>query len=161
MRAVAVLLMMVAGAALLGLAQTLISRGLCPEYFIVHGLSTIGVAAVLGVVIGIPLSIAARVGRRPLRRPQSLLRPICVWMIFTGLGTLVGSFLAWNVAASGGLKLSEPLASQVPQASHAAFIALDLANVARNLLGGSAGAVMVLLVWRSREYGTGPQFARR
>lgn len=160
MRGLTVIVMMASTSLVLGLIQTGMSLVLCPEYVEVRWSTMLVEAIVLGMIIGIPLAFAARAGRRIKRRPGSLRRPLLIWLILTGLGTLAGGVLAWNLAAGGGLTLSEPLATRVPAERHAIFIALDLSNGARLLIGGAVGAVMILLVWRSREYGTGPHFER-
>lgn len=164
MRAILIIILCIVSAICYGIIHDQITARICVEYFtighppIFHTDSPTlqgfgwGVIATwwVGLILGVPLAIAARIGHRPKRSPMSLIRPIAVLLTIMGmcaaLAGLLGFILARNVAAI----LMGPIAGQVPKNRHVAFL-IDLwMHNASYLFGFFGGIVLVVKTWRSR-----------
>ena len=99
----------------------------------------------VGLMLGLPLALAARVGGWPKLGPGQLLKPLAVLLVSLGALALVAGLAGWIAAQQGWVWLVGPLAERVPQAKHVAFLADLWAHLA-SYLGGFLGGV-VLCVW--------------
>lgn len=104
----------------------------------------------VGAILGVALAIAAGVGGRPERRPESLLRPLALLMAIAGLCAALAALVGWQLAESGAIWLVEPLASQVPPEKQSRFLSAGAAHLASYAVGFVGGAVLIWRVWRSR-----------
>jgi hypothetical protein len=104
----------------------------------------------VGLLIGVPLATAARIGSRPKRSAFSLIRPMAVLFTCTAvLATLAG--VAGYVAASNRwVRLVGDLAGDVPRERHVPFL-VDLWAHSASYIGGFVGGIILMAwVWRSR-----------
>jgi hypothetical protein len=104
----------------------------------------------VGLLLGIPLAIAARAGRRPPREVRSLVRPVVALLVVMGTCALLAGLAGLGLGQSGVVFLLEPLASQVPRERHASFLADLWAHSASYFVGFVGGLVVIARVWRSR-----------
>jgi hypothetical protein len=148
-----------------GVLHDQITANICVEYFTIGhppifgtddptllGLGW-GVLATwwVGVILGIPLAGAARLGNRPKRTAISLIRPLAVLMIISALCAALAGFVSALLARAGLIGLLEPLASEVPKAKHVAFLSDLWAHSGSYLSGFIGGGLIILHVWRRRR----------
>jgi hypothetical protein len=165
MKAVQIVGLCVAAAVAYGVVHDQVTARLCVEYFTVGhepvfgtddppllGLGW-GVLATwwVGVLLGVPLALVARVGRSAKRSPQSLVRPIAWLMAVTAVSALAAGVLGWQLARAGSVVLVDPLASDVPAEKHVPFLAALWAHSASYLIGFVGGLVVIVRVARARR----------
>src|SRR6185312_3701484 len=105
----------------------------------------------VGLILGLGLAIAARGGSRPPRSVTSLIGPVAELLAITAIAALAMGILGYALAQLGLIELVNPLASDVPQRKHAAFLADLWAHSASYFVGGVGGIVVMIRVWRSRR----------
>ncbi len=152
---------------LYGIVHDQVTARICVEYFTIGHAPLFdttsptllalgwGVAATwwVGVILGIPLGLAARVGCWPKRTAVQLIKPIAVLLLVCGACAAVAGGIGNRLAANGKVWLLEPLASRVPQDRHVAFITDLWVHSASYLVGLVGGIVLIVsvLVSRARE----------
>lgn len=104
----------------------------------------------VGLLLGIPLGVAATRGPRPRRSAGSLVRPIAILLGVMAIVSFVAGVLGYFLAKNALVFLVEPLATRVPADRHVAFIADLWAHSASYLVGFIGGIVLIVRVWRSR-----------
>jgi hypothetical protein len=109
----------------------------------------------VGVILGLPLAAAARLGKRPQQSAASLIRPLAVLMIVSALCAALAGYIGALLARAGWILLLEPLASEVPRAKHVGFLADLWAHGASYISGFIGAGVMILHVWRRRRSKSG------
>src|SRR5262245_37831442 len=110
----------------------------------------------VGLGLGILLACAARAGNRPQRSIESLVRPVVLLMLVTGLSALIAGLSGWAIASRGWVVLLKPLASKVPPEKHIAFLADMWAHSTSYLVGAVGGGIVCVRVWRSRSHVPAP-----
>jgi phosphoglycerol transferase MdoB-like AlkP superfamily enzyme len=105
----------------------------------------------VGLILGIGLTIAARLGSRPKRTCVSLLKPIFHLIVMTafiavGCG-IVGAF----AASRGWVFLLEPLKSLIRPDRQVNYLAVLWTHSASYLVSGLAGLQLIIQTWRSRR----------
>jgi hypothetical protein len=169
MRFAAVVLLCVVAAVAYGVIHDQVTARVCVEYFTIGhppvfgtddptllGLGW-GVIATwwVGVLLGVPLAVAARAGAWPKMSAAELVRPIAAMLLVVGVFAVIAGVLGHVAAGRGWVRLVEPFASRVPAGRHVAFITDLWAHLA-SYAGGFIGGI-VLCVWvvrrRRREVG--------
>jgi hypothetical protein len=164
MQTAAIIALCIASAVVYGVVHDQITARVCVEYFTVghppvfHTDSPTllgvgwGIIATwwVGLLLGIPLAIAARAGRRPRRDVRSLVRPIFTLLAVMGVCALLGGIAGFILASIGAIHLVEPMASDVPRDRHARFLADGGAHLASYFVGLVGGIVVIVRVWRLR-----------
>ena len=164
MRGIVIVVICVASAVVYGILHDQITARVCVEYFTIGhppvfdttsptwlGIGW-GVIATwwAGLLLGVPLAIAARAGRRPKRSVRSLLRPIVRLLFIMAVCAAAAGFAGVFLAKCGIFVLVEPLASRVPVDKHVAFLGDLWAHSASYLVGFVGGVAVIASVWRSR-----------
>lgn len=104
----------------------------------------------VGLLLGIPVAIAARAGKRPKRDARCLVGPTARLLVVMGVCALISGIIGFVPARRGSLFLVEPLSELIPLEKHAAFLA-DLRAHSMSCLAGLVGGLVVIgSVWRSR-----------
>ena len=166
MQAAAIIALCIASAVAYGIIHDQVTARVCVEYFTVGhppvfptesptllGLGW-GIIATwwVGLLLGVPLALAARAGRRPKRGVRSLPRPILsLLVVMGGCASLAGS-VGFILGSRGVVYLLEPLASRVPEARHARFLADLWAHSASYFVGFVGGILVIVRAWRSRAH---------
>jgi hypothetical protein len=164
MQAVAIIALCIASAVVYGIVHDQVTARVCVEYFTIghppvfHTDSPTllgvgwGIIATwwVGLLLGIPLAIAARAGRRPRRDVRSLVRPIFTLLAVMGVCALLAGFAGFVLGSIEAIYLVEPMASRVPSDRHARFLADGGAHLASYFVGFIGGLVVIVRVWRSR-----------
>lgn len=165
MAALRILLLSVAAAVVYGVLHDQVTVRVCIEYFTIGHppvfptesptLLALGWGVIatwwVGVLLGLPLAFAARLGRRPPRSAVSLVRPIAILLAVMAVSAAVAGFVGHALADAGSVFLLEPLASRVPKARHAVFQACLCAHSASYLVGFLGGAALCQRVWLLRS----------
>jgi len=164
MQSVAIVVLCVASAVAYGVLHDQVTARVCVEYFTVGhppvfatesptwlGIGW-GIIATwwVGLLLGVPLAVAARAGRRPRRDVRSLVRPVVTLLLVMGGCALVAGVVGFVLGERGAVWLVEPMASLVPRARHARFLADLWAHSASYFVGFVGGVVVIVRVWRSR-----------
>jgi hypothetical protein len=162
-----IVLLCVFAAVAYGVAHDMVTARVCVEYFTIghppiFGTDDPTILALgwgflatwwVGAILGIALAIAAREGSRPPRTIASLVRPVVLLMLVTGVCAVVAGVIGWATAGRGGMVLLPPLhaAHDLPPEKQAAFLADLWAHNASYLVGFVGGLVVCVRVWRSRD----------
>ena len=164
MQFLAIVGLSIAAAVVYGIVHDQITVRICLEYFTIGHppiFSTSsptllalawGVVATwwVGLILGLGLATASRVGvRRPIEA-RELVRPIGTLLAVMAVGALLSGGLVAVLAARGNLSLWEPLASLIPAESHNGFLTDLGAHSASYLIGGVGGLVLMFRVWHRR-----------
>jgi hypothetical protein len=104
----------------------------------------------VGLMLGIPLALAAQMGTRPRRDARSLVRPIGWLLAVMAVSATIAGLVGYSLALSGKIWLTEPLATRIPVERHARFLADLWTHLASYGVGFFGGLVVIALVWRSR-----------
>ncbi|NBB83347.1 MAG: hypothetical protein GVY28_08065 [Alphaproteobacteria bacterium] len=99
----------------------------------------------VGLILGIPIALAARVGRWPKRTAAHFVKSIAILMLACGCCAVSAGFIGNHLASGGKVRLPEPLASRVPQERHVAFLT-DLWAHSASYLGGFVGGIVLVVV---------------
>lgn len=159
----------IAAAVVYGVLHDQVTARLCVEYFTIGhapvfattdpmllGLGW-GVIATwwVGLLLGVPLAIAARAGPRAKVDAPTLVRPIGVLLGVMAVGALLAGALGHSLARSGAVVLVGRLRDAVPPDRHVAFLTCGWAHGASYLVGFLGGAVVVARTWRRRPAADG------
>jgi H+/Cl- antiporter ClcA len=156
MRALAIVALCVGSAIFYGVLHDQITARVCLEYFTIGHppvfatesptLLGIGWGIIatwwVGLMLGLPLAIAARAGRRPKRNAPSLLRPIASLLLVMGVCAVLAGLTGYVLGRVGAVVLVEPLDSLVPEVKHAAFLGDLWAHLASYFVGFVGGIVL-------------------
>lgn len=164
MRAVGIVALCILSAVLYGVVHDQVTARVCVEYFTIGhppvfptesptllGLGW-GVIATwwVGLILGMPLAVAARAGGRPKRDARSLVRPIFGLLGVMATCATVAGVVGFVLARSGVISLREPMASWIAPDRHSRFLADAAAHLASYGVGFVGGLAVVVQVWRSR-----------
>ena len=164
MPAVAIIVLCIGSAVLYGILHDQVTARVCIEYFTIGHPPILatksptllgigwGVIATwwVGLLLGVPLAVAARVGREPKISVQSLVRPLIGLLIVMGVCATLAGIAGYTLGRSGSIYLPEPLASRVLADRHARFLADLWAHSASYLVGLLGSIVVIVRVWRCR-----------
>jgi hypothetical protein len=109
-----------------------------------------------GLLLGVPLAVAARSGSWPPRSARSLIRPIVILLAVMASCALLAGIAGWLLANHGAVYLVGPIGQDVPADKHARFLADLWAHSASYLVGFVGGSMVVFHVWRSRVRSVSP-----
>lgn len=165
MPALSIVLMSITAAVIYGVLHDQITARVCVEYFTIGhppvfgtddptllGLGW-GVIATwwAGLLIGVPLAIAARAGSRPKRAVGTLVRPVATLLLSMAVCANLAGIMGWLLARHGFVFLVGSIADRVPVNRHVPFLADLWAHSASYLSGFVGGVILVVAVWRSRS----------
>jgi hypothetical protein len=148
-----IVLLSIAAAVSYGVLHDQVTARVCVEYFtighpqIVPSESPTILACVWGVVatwwmgllLGIPLALSARIGRGVRLSARELLKPMAILLLAMGILALAAGIIGYVVGSSGRVRLPEELSERVPADKHAVFITDWFAHLASYASGGFGG----------------------
>ena len=165
MQFVAIVLLSIVMAVIYGILHDQVTARVCVEYFTIGHppifatedptLLGIGWGIIatwwVGLILGVPLAIAARFGRRPKRNAHTLVRPLAWLMGVSAAFALAAGIAGWTLASLGYVELVGYMAEAIPPERHVAFLADGFAHTASYAGGFVGGPVVIVQVWRSRR----------
>ena len=164
MQALAIIFLCIVSAILYGILHDQVTARVCVEYFTIGHppifgtddptLLGIGWGIIatwwVGLLLGIPLAIVARAGRRSKREVRDLIWPLTILLMVMAACALTAGVLGWVLAENGIVFLVGHVAREVPAEKHVPFIADLWAHSASYIVGVVGGVVLMVQVWRSR-----------
>jgi hypothetical protein len=165
MQFLSIILLSISAAVFYGIVHDQATARICVEYFTIGHppvfktadptLLGIGWGIIatwwVGLLLGVPLAMTARLGERPKRTAGSLIRPFAWLLGVMAACALLAGIAGWLLSSHEAVFLVGPLAERVPREKHVAFIADLWAHSASYIAGFAGGIVLILLVWRSRR----------
>lgn len=149
-----------------GIVHDQITARICVEYFTIGhppvfgtesptllGLGW-GVIATwwVGVLLGIPLAAAARLGHWPKREPASLIKPLVRLMIVSACVAALAGMVGWMAASRGWVFLIGDLAERVPADRHVPFLVDLWIHNASYITGFVGGFFVICATLMSRHW---------
>jgi hypothetical protein len=107
----------------------------------------------VGLLLGVPLAVAARAGGWPKRSVGSLILPMVTLLAVMAGCALIAGIVGWLLGSAGMVFLVGPKAVEVPAEKHSAYLADLWAHSASYFVGFVGGIFVVVRVWRSRRQG--------
>jgi hypothetical protein len=164
MEAARIVLMSVLAAVAYGVIHDQVTVRVCLEYFTIghppvfatdsSTLLAFGWAVIstwwCGLLLGVPLSFAARFGPRPKTRAATLRRPMLFLLIRIACYAILGGIAGYIAARQGWVRLIGPWASRIIPEKEAAFIAVLWAHWTAYGSAAIEGVVFCIRTWRHR-----------
>lgn len=165
MKAVAIVLLSIFSAVVYGIIHDEITARICVEYFTIGHppvfdtdsptLLGIGWGVIatwwVGLILGVPLAMAARLGKRPKRDATSLVRPVVTLLFVMAVCAFLAGIIGYLLARNRLVFLLEPMASAVPSEKHVRFIADLWSHLASYFVGFIGGVVLIVRTWMGRD----------
>ncbi len=105
----------------------------------------------IGLILGVGLATAARVGRRPKRAGRSLVKPLVLLLVAMVVFALGAGVVGFTLGRGGNVMLPAELKEQIPAAKWANYQACALANQASYNVAFIGGGMLIAWVWVSRK----------
>jgi hypothetical protein len=164
MQSLRIVLLCVVAAVCYGIIHDQITARICVEYFTIGHppvfgtedptLLGIGWSIIatwwVGLLLGVPLAIAARAGKGPKRTAASIVRPIVCLMGITAVCAGTAGLTGFLLDHSGIATFDDAVPSRVPADRRVAFVADGWAHGASYLVGFLGGVCLIRSVWASR-----------
>ncbi len=165
MRFLSIVVTCILAAILFGVLHDQITARVCVEYFTVGHAKAIdtdnptllglywGVVASwwAGLLLGLGLATAARVGPRPKRELKSFLKPIGGLLIVMALFAMIAGGVGYTMGIGGNIALHDTIRETVPNAKWPAFQACAFAHLASYYVAFIGGGMLIAWVWLSRK----------
>ncbi len=159
-----IVLLSVAAACMYGVLHDQVTARVCIEYFTVGHARIIasnsptllglawGVVASwwVGLLIGVPLAVSARIGPLPKLSARDLVRPLASLLALTALIATFSGFLGYAATRAGSFHLSPSLRSALAPERYAPFAADLWAHRASYAMAFVGGNVLLGWTWRRR-----------
>jgi len=164
MEAIKIVLLSIVAAVAFGILHDQITARICVEYFTIGhppvfdtksptllalGWGTIATWWV-GVLLGFPAAGLARIGQMPKLTASQLVFPVGFVMVAAAIASCTAGIVGFIAASNGWVYLLEPMASKVPTAMHARFLADLWAHTAAYGAGAIGGMILWGWIWWKR-----------
>lgn len=103
----------------------------------------------LGLLLAVPLLLAARVGSRPKLGWRDLLKPIAILLLMIGFTAFIAGLVGFGMGRTGLGSLLEATPARVPQSMQARYLADAFAHTTAYAVGVLEGGLVCL--WTLRE----------
>lgn len=160
-----IILLCIVSAIIYGIVHDQITARICVEYFTIGHPPVFntesptilafgwGVIATwwVGLMLGIPLGFAARLGSsRPLAAKE-LIKPIAILLGIMGVGAFLAGWIGFILASKGSIRIPSAFTSSVPASKHIPFVVDMWTHSASYLFGFVGGIILILRTWYTRE----------
>jgi hypothetical protein len=165
MQSVKIILTCIGAAILYGIVHDQVTAHICVEYFSVFHPPIFptqsptllafgwGVIATwwMGAFLGVLLAVAARAGSRTKVARSELVLPIAKLLAIMGVLASVAGLVGYLLSVRGTIAPPEWVASVIPQAKHARFMADWWAHNASYCVGFFGGIALCIVTFRGRR----------
>ena len=165
MKWILIVLMCVTSCVVYGIIHDQITARICVEYFTIGHPNLFGTESPtmlgfawgilatwwVGLLLGIPLACASRLGYWPKIEPLTLVRPLALLMGCTFVIASIAGVIGWYAATKGWVFLTGNLAERVPEEQHIWFLTDLFAHNASYLTGFCGGVILIVSVIRKRR----------
>ncbi|WP_422055925.1 hypothetical protein [Sphingomonas sp.] len=165
MESLKIILFAIVAAVFYGVLHDQVTAHLCVEYFTIGHppifatdspfLLALGWGVIatwwIGLILGLLLAMAARLGRAPKLNVSDVRAGIIRLMLISAGGAAVGGVVGAFLAAQKVIWLIGELADRVPDDRHVAFLAVGFAHSVSYGIGGLGGMVLCVWTWRRRQ----------
>ena len=166
MESIKIILFSIFAACVYGISQDMVTAHVCTEYFLppahpiifpsgspVHLALIWGVVATwwVGLLLGIPLAAACRVGRRPKLVAKDVVRPVLCLLATVFVAAMLFGVVGYAAGRMGWVYLLPPIADAVAPERHALFLFNLWAHSAAYALGAVGGGVVMFRLWMKRR----------
>jgi hypothetical protein len=163
-QAIAIVALCVAAAVGYGIVHDQITARICVEYFTIGHPPVFGtddptllglgwdVIATwwVGVMLGVPTALVARVGSRPKRDARSLVPLLGGLLATVAVMASLAGVVGYRLASSGRIHLFGWLAKEIPSDIHVRFLVCACMHDMSYFTGFVGGLVCMALIWRWR-----------
>lgn len=162
-----IMLLTVAASVVYGEIHDQITAHICVEYFsithphVIDSDSPTMLAIVwgflatwwMGVLLGVPLALAARLGREPRLSAADLVKPMTITMLSLGVVAALAGVLGWWLTHTGAIQVPREVGSDVPPEHHTRWMGVWWTHSASYDAGALAALVLMgwVLVTRRRR----------
>jgi hypothetical protein len=164
MQSVKIILICVIAAILYGIVHDQLTAHICVEYFSVFHppifstqsptLLALGWGVIatwwMGAFLGVLLALAARAGARAKVSGGELVLPIAKLLATMGVLAFISGLLGYLLSSRGMIAPPEFIASVLPKAKYAPFMATWWAHNASYLVGFFGGIILCIITFRKR-----------
>lgn len=105
----------------------------------------------MGAILGMPMALACRAGKKPKIEPLEIVRPIVRLLLVMGVLAAVSGLTGWALARSGHIHLDGKMGARVPADRHVVFLADFWAHNMSYLAGFLGGLVVIRNTWQKRK----------
>lgn len=165
MESLKMILFAIVAAVFYGILHDQVTAHLCVEYFTIGHppvfatdspfLLAIGWGVIatwwVGLILGVVLATAARMGRMPKLSLADVRAGIVRLMLVSAAGAAIGGIVGMLLAAQDAIWLAGDMADRVPADRHVAFLAVGFAHSASYGTGILGGLFLTGWTWRRRR----------
>ncbi len=155
----------IVAAVLYGVLQDQVTVRICVEYFTIGHppvfatdnptLLALGWGVIatwwVGLILGIPLALCARLGPRPKLTTGRLILPIGVQLAAVALSAVAAGFAGYFAARWGIVVLVGEIAERIPEERHIAYIVNLWIHFAAYISGALTGIALCWRTWMKRK----------
>ncbi|EEF58255.1 hypothetical protein [Pedosphaera parvula] len=105
----------------------------------------------VGLLLGVPLAMAARLGKKPKLTAQQIVSPLFRLLGFMGCLALTAGLMGYVLAMRGSIQLPDFLAEVIPPSHHMGFVADWWAHFASYFAAFIGGIILIFLNWFRRS----------
>jgi hypothetical protein len=170
-KALRIVVMSVVAAILYGIAHDQITARICVEYFTIGHPDLFGTDSPTllglgwgilatwwaGLILGIPLAMAARLGSRLRVEPVALLGPIAKLLGVMAVCAVASGVFAFVAGSMGRLELPAEYAADLPDGKALPFLVDLWTHNASYLVGFAGGLVVCISTWIGRRKAVAPE----
>lgn len=160
-----IILICILSAIIYGILHDQVTARICVEYFTIghepiFGTEDPTLLAIgwgflatwwMGAILGLPMALACRAGKRPKIEPGAIARPIGRLLLMMGVLATTSGLTGWALAWSGQIQLVGKIGSRVPAERHVVFLADLWAHNMSYLAGFVGGLIVIRNTWHMRR----------
>lgn len=105
----------------------------------------------VGLVLGIFITVASRIGQRPKFGLKEIINQMVKLILIMGCLSILGGFVGYFLAIKEVFQLVDRLALQIDPDKHHLFLSVGWAHTTSYIVGIVGGIVICMRIWRKRK----------